>query len=1697
MKKNYENEYTFDEDCNTNSNTNSLSISDNTTKTSTIDFEQEFLITDVNVTINITHSHTGDLDISLEAPDGTTIELTSDNGGGGDNFSNTVFDDAAENLITEGSAPFSGSYKPEESLSTFNNLSSIGSWKLIVKDDANGDTGTLHSWSIAICGVLIDMDEDGISDSYDNCVETPNTDQANNDEDTLGDACDEDDDNDGILDTQDECPFIFNLETTGNTPNQQSPNNQILDENVTFIWEDFEHATSYIIQISTDETFNSTILTEEITETSFTETTLNYNSYFWRVKAKNSCSETEFSNAFIFEKDDIDCNTSSNTNSLSISDSTTKISTIDFEQEFLITDVNVTINITHSHTGDLDISLEAPNGTTIDLTSDNGGGGDNFSNTVFDDAAENLITEGSAPFSGSYKPEQSLSTFNNLNSIGSWKLIVKDDANGDTGTLHSWSIAICGVLIDIDEDGISDSYDNCVETPNTDQANNDEDTLGDACDEDDDNDGILDTQDECPFIFNLETTGNTPNQQSPNNQILDENVTFIWEDFEHATSYIIQISTDETFNSTILTEEITETSFTETTLNYNSYFWRVKAKNSCSETEFSNAFIFEKDDIDCNTSSNTNSLSISDSTTKISTIDFEQEFLITDVNVTINITHSHTGDLDISLEAPNGTTIDLTSDNGGGGDNFSNTVFDDAAENLITEGSAPFSGSYKPEQSLSTFNNLNSIGSWKLIVKDDANGDTGTLHSWSIAICGVLIDIDEDGISDSYDNCVETPNTDQANNDEDALGDACDEDDDNDGILDTQDECPLIYNLEVNSEAVELLSPANEGFANPDSPISFNWSEYEHAEQYQIEISKNNLFTVIVENQIISETNFTLTISELGKYFWRVKAINSCSESIYSEIQTINIFNTDCSEQSNTSNFSISDNSTFYSDITINEDVKITDVNVAIDIIHTYTGDLDIYLESPDGTTIDLTSDNGGSGDNFSNTVFDDTAENLITEGSAPFSGSYKPEEPLSTFNNLNSLGTWRLKVRDDAGADTGYLNSWTLYICGVSLTDIDEDGIIDFEDNCPQTANTDQADMDNDGLGDVCDNDGDNDTIIDSEDNCPSIANEDQADNDEDGLGDICDEDDDNDGILDTEDNCPLTVNSDQLDTDGDGTGDVCDEDDDNDGILDIEDNCPLVVNEDQADNDEDGIGDICDEDDDNDGILDTVDNCPLTANENQLDTDEDGIGDVCDEDDDNDGILDTEDNCPLTANEDQADNDEDGIGDVCDEDDDNDGILDTEDNCPLTANEDQADNDEDGLGDICDEDDDNDGILDTEDNCPLTANEDQLDTDEDGMGDVCDEDDDNDGILDEDDNCPLTVNEDQADNDEDGMGDVCDEDDDNDGILDTEDNCPLTANEDQADNDEDGMGDVCDEDDDNDGILDTEDNCPLTANEDQADNDEDGMGDICDEDDDNDGILDTEDNCPLTANEDQADNDEDGMGDVCDEDDDNDGILDTEDNCPLTANEDQADNDEDGMGDVCDEDDDNDGILDTEDNCPLTANEDQADNDEDGMGDVCDEDDDNDGILDEDDNCPLTANEDQADNDEDGMGDVCDEDDDNDGILDEDDNCPLTPNEDQADADEDGIGDVCDDDPGLSIEDSENVRISLYPNPATDVVFIKSSVNGIVKVYNTLGVLVLEKEISKDSDNELNTSILQSGMYTFEIQSDNKSSIHKLIIK
>ena len=110
---------------------------------------------------------------------------------------------------------------------------------------------------------------------------------------------------------------------------------------------------------------------------------------------------------------------------------------------------------------------------------------------------------------------------------------------------------------------------------------------------------------------------------------------------------------------------------------------------------------------------------------------------------------------------------------------------------------------------------------------------------------------------------------------------------------------------------------------------------------------------------------------------------------------------------------------------------NILDVNVRItNVTHTWDSDLTFYLRKGNVGAL-IINKVGGSGDNFVNTVLNDSAVIPIASGTAPFTGSFIPSSPLTPFNFMGGTGDgyWKLAITDTAGGDTGVLTGWCLII--------------------------------------------------------------------------------------------------------------------------------------------------------------------------------------------------------------------------------------------------------------------------------------------------------------------------------------------------------------------------------------------------------------------------------------------------------------------------------------------------------------------------------------------------------------------------------------------------------------------------------------------------------------------------------------------
>jgi subtilisin-like proprotein convertase family protein len=143
--------------------------------------------------------------------------------------------------------------------------------------------------------------------------------------------------------------------------------------------------------------------------------------------------------------------------------------------------------------------------------------------------------------------------------------------------------------------------------------------------------------------------------------------------------------------------------------------------------------------------------------------------------------------------------------------------------------------------------------------------------------------------------------------------------------------------------------------------------------------------------------------------------------------------------------------------ITVGDSLVITDLNVALQIEHTWVGDLRAELSHAGGCTIQLfhrinldceEPDDGScccgcSGDDL-DIVLDDEAAAAIeyadcnTSLVPVISGDHQPGDPddngiwptyMSDCDGENVSGDWTLTVTDGAGGDTGVVQAWCLVV--------------------------------------------------------------------------------------------------------------------------------------------------------------------------------------------------------------------------------------------------------------------------------------------------------------------------------------------------------------------------------------------------------------------------------------------------------------------------------------------------------------------------------------------------------------------------------------------------------------------------------------------------------------------------------------------
>jgi subtilisin-like proprotein convertase family protein len=251
----------------------------------------------------------------------------------------------------------------------------------------------------------------------------------------------------------------------------------------------------------------------------------------------------------------------------------------------------------------------------------------------------------------------------------------------------------------------------------------------------------------------------------------------------------------------------------------------------------------------------------------------------------------------------------------------------------------------------------------------------------------------------------------------------------------------ISFNLYVKFSNVILVSPADN-----ESPINTNfkliWNASENATSYDIQVATDSEFKNILFSGNSNTNSYNLNgLSDLTNYFWRVLPKNFGCAGDYSTPFKFTTGVLNCTTTASTivplNIPNTPSNSPVVSNLNITTGNKIGDVNITMNISHTYIADLSAYLTSPSGTQIKLFGNpcNTGATINDINATFDDSGVVTVCANNPGVSGTVLPLQSLSVFNGENPVGIWKLSVYDLFDQDGGKINSWSLNVCNLDKT--------------------------------------------------------------------------------------------------------------------------------------------------------------------------------------------------------------------------------------------------------------------------------------------------------------------------------------------------------------------------------------------------------------------------------------------------------------------------------------------------------------------------------------------------------------------------------------------------------------------------------------------------------------------------------------
>ncbi|MBL7775064.1 MAG: proprotein convertase P-domain-containing protein, partial [Saprospiraceae bacterium] len=245
-----------------------------------------------------------------------------------------------------------------------------------------------------------------------------------------------------------------------------------------------------------------------------------------------------------------------------------------------------------------------------------------------------------------------------------------------------------------------------------------------------------------------------------------------------------------------------------------------------------------------------------------------------------------------------------------------------------------------------------------------------------------------------------------------------------------------------------LTSPADGALSQSQAP-ELTWAAVPNALGYQVQVATSPAF---YPGELIFDQNVTTpnaTVAGLGTatvYYWRVNVENACGESPYAPARAFQTGKLDCGYNFASADVPVAISSadivTVTSELNLPTDRAVADLDLRVQVQHSWVGDLVARLIGPAGTAVALfdqpgfpATGSGCNGDSLS-LHFNDAATATAVQlentcGNLPaIAGSFQPLEMLSVFNNRSAQGAWTLEMTDNFPEDGGAITAWSLELC-------------------------------------------------------------------------------------------------------------------------------------------------------------------------------------------------------------------------------------------------------------------------------------------------------------------------------------------------------------------------------------------------------------------------------------------------------------------------------------------------------------------------------------------------------------------------------------------------------------------------------------------------------------------------------------------